>query len=35
MLLKVPKDDLMTEVVKNDLDGKVFFVNFQGTAILQ
>lgn len=35
MSLKVPKDEPMTEVTKNDLDGKYFFVNFQGTVILK
>ena len=33
MSLKVPKNDSMTEVTKNDLDGKFFFVNFQVTLI--
>ena len=35
MSRKAPKDDSMTEVTKNDLDGKFFFVNFQGTVILK
>jgi len=35
MSLKVPKDDSMTGVTKNDLDGKFFFVNFQGNVILK
>ena len=33
MSLKVPKNDSMTEVTKNDLDGKFFFVNFQVTLM--